>query len=118
MPLFAVAACGFFLFTCSNIRSDTANGVDLAFCVPQGKLMNDARVLPVVLESDGKKSPARTHQDLLQTDHDEALFEFYGTSRIALADVESGKARPLGGPAGYSADYLTEARAARARRGP
>ncbi|HEY1861230.1 MAG TPA: hypothetical protein VGG61_12785, partial [Gemmataceae bacterium] len=42
---------------------------------------------PVVLESDGKKSPARTFQDLLQTDHDEALFEFYATSAIALANV-------------------------------
>jgi len=51
MPRFTVAAGGFFLFTCSNIRSDAANGVDLAFCVQQRKLMNDARVLPVVLES-------------------------------------------------------------------
>jgi dipeptidyl aminopeptidase/acylaminoacyl peptidase len=59
---------------------------------------------PVIQESDGKKAPARTHQDLLQTDHDEALFEFYATSRIALVDAADPKTvRPLGEPALFSA---------------
>ncbi len=42
---------------------------------------------PVVQESDGKKSPARTYQDLLATDHDEDLFEYFGKSELAVLDV-------------------------------
>jgi dipeptidyl aminopeptidase/acylaminoacyl peptidase len=50
---------------------------------------------PIIQESDGKKAPARTHQDLLQTDHDEALFEYYATSQIARVEVETGSVRPF-----------------------
>jgi dipeptidyl aminopeptidase/acylaminoacyl peptidase len=57
---------------------------------------------PIVQESDGHKSPARTHQDLLQTDHDEALFEYYATSRVVLVDAATGKVRPLAAAAGYA----------------
>ncbi len=66
-----------------------------------GKPPEEPRVPPgpVVQEGDGNKAPARTHQDLLQTDHDEALFTYYGTSQLALADVDSGKVRQLGSPA-------------------
>ena len=48
---------------------------------------------PIVQESDGQKAPARTHQDLLLTNHDEDLFEFYTASRIVLVDVETAKVR-------------------------
>src|SRR5262249_45367673 len=58
---------------------------------------------PVVLESDGKKSPARTHQDLLQSEHDEALFEQYATSNLALVDIGKGTVTLLGKPALWSA---------------
>ncbi len=57
---------------------------------------------PIVQESDGKKAPAWTYQDLLQTDHDEALFEFYATSTLALADVDKGTFRLLGKPGMWS----------------
>jgi len=39
---------------------------------------------PVVQESSGRKAPARTYQDLLSSPHDEALFEHYFTSSLAL----------------------------------
>ena len=45
---------------------------------------------PVVQESAGKKSPVRTHQDLLTSDHDENLFEYYARSDIALIDLVGG----------------------------
>ncbi|MFY7876362.1 MAG: hypothetical protein ACOVQM_13005, partial [Pirellula sp.] len=34
---------------------------------------------PNIQESYGNTSPTRTYQDLLQSSHDEALFEYYGT---------------------------------------
>jgi dipeptidyl aminopeptidase/acylaminoacyl peptidase len=54
---------------------------------------------PVVQESDGKKSPARTFQDLLQTDHDEAVFEFYARSGLVLVNADKGTFSHLGKPA-------------------
>jgi len=54
---------------------------------------------PVVLESDGKAAPVRTYQDLLQNPHDEALFEYYCTSQLAVVDVTTGQVTPLGPPA-------------------
>jgi dipeptidyl aminopeptidase/acylaminoacyl peptidase len=54
---------------------------------------------PVVQESDGKKAPARTFQDLLQTDHDEALFEYYATSELVLVDSTTGAVKTLASPA-------------------
>ena len=48
--LFTVAARGFFTLPFSNIRNDTADGIDLALCVEQRELLDDARVLPVFLE--------------------------------------------------------------------
>lgn len=57
---------------------------------------------PVIQENLGRKAPARTLQDLLQNPHDEALFEYYTTSRLALLDLE-GKAVELGDPAIFRA---------------
>ncbi|HZI19679.1 MAG TPA: prolyl oligopeptidase family serine peptidase [Pyrinomonadaceae bacterium] len=54
---------------------------------------------PNVQESSGKIAGAATYQDLLQTPHDEALFEYYATSQLALVDANSGKATPFGAPA-------------------
>jgi len=53
---------------------------------------------PVVQENLGKKAPARTLQDLLQNPHDEALYDYYTTSQIAVVDLK-GKTRNLGAPA-------------------
>jgi dipeptidyl aminopeptidase/acylaminoacyl peptidase len=37
---------------------------------------------PIVQESDGKKAPVRTYEDLLQDRHDEDLFDYYATAQL------------------------------------
>ncbi|HEV8493148.1 MAG TPA: CocE/NonD family hydrolase, partial [Candidatus Angelobacter sp.] len=37
---------------------------------------------PIIQESDGKKAPVRTYEDLLQDRHDEELFDYYATSQL------------------------------------
>ena len=44
---------------------------------------------PVVQESEGRVAPVRTYQDLLKDPHDEALFDYYTTSRLAVVAVEN-----------------------------
>ncbi len=39
---------------------------------------------PVIEENLGRTSPSRTYQDLLKDSHDEAMFEFYGSSDLVL----------------------------------
>ncbi len=51
---------------------------------------------PNIQESFGNTSPIRTYQDLLSNAHDEHLFEFYGTSQLAILEpnvpaIEIGK---------------------------
>jgi dipeptidyl aminopeptidase/acylaminoacyl peptidase len=53
---------------------------------------------PNVQETSGKAAPAPTYQDLLETEHDEALFEHYFTSQLAFVDAASGKQTLLGKP--------------------
>ncbi len=53
---------------------------------------------PHVQESLGGAAPAVTHEDMLQTPHDEDLFVFYATSQLATVDSESGKITPVGKP--------------------
>jgi len=53
---------------------------------------------PSTMESSGKRSPVRTFQDLLQNEHDAALFEHYATAQLALVDPEASKVTPLGAP--------------------
>jgi len=57
---------------------------------------------PVIQESSGKLSPVRTFQDLLQSSHDEDLFDFYATSQLVFVDIDTGKATPLGVPAVFA----------------
>ena len=54
---------------------------------------------PVIQESDGKRAPVRTYEDLLENPHDEDLFEYYTTSQLLLVDSQSGHATPVGKPA-------------------
>ncbi len=54
---------------------------------------------PVVQESRGRTSPVRTYQDLLRDAPDEALFEHFMTSQLAIVDGASGERVNLGGPA-------------------
>lgn len=53
---------------------------------------------PIVQENLGRKTPARTYQDLLQNRHDEALFAHYATAQLWRLDLK-GKAKRLGEPA-------------------
>lgn len=53
---------------------------------------------PVIQETSGRRAPARTYQDLLQSPHDEALFEHYLRARVALLGLD-GSVTPLGEPA-------------------
>ncbi|MGH9388909.1 MAG: S9 family peptidase, partial [Vicinamibacteria bacterium] len=53
---------------------------------------------PVVQETRGETAAAWTYQDLLESPHDEALFEHYGTAQIVEADLD-GKTTLLGAPA-------------------
>ena len=41
---------------------------------------------PTTMESRGNTSPVRTFQDLLADEHDAALFEYHGQSRLAIVD--------------------------------
>ncbi|MDP3070637.1 MAG: prolyl oligopeptidase family serine peptidase [Opitutaceae bacterium] len=49
---------------------------------------------PVVQENLGKRAPARTYDGLLASPHDEALFEHYGASELALVKFD-GRLTPL-----------------------
>jgi dipeptidyl aminopeptidase/acylaminoacyl peptidase len=54
---------------------------------------------PNIQETSGKAAPVRTYEDLLTSAYDEALFEYYFTSQLALIDATSGKATLVGKPA-------------------
>lgn len=57
---------------------------------------------PVVQQSDSKtKAPIRTYQDLLENTHDEALFDHYFTSQLAVIDTADGTTNLIGKPAIY-----------------
>lgn len=60
-----------------------------------------APVGPVVQESSGKAAPVRTYQDMLTSAHDEALFEHYCTSQLAVVKLD-GTITMLGEPAIYT----------------
>jgi dipeptidyl aminopeptidase/acylaminoacyl peptidase len=54
---------------------------------------------PNIQENRGITAPVRTYQDLLESAHDEALFDYYATSQLAFVDVASGQQTSLGSPA-------------------
>ncbi len=51
---------------------------------------------PHVQESLGGAAPVVTHEDMLQTPHDENLWEYYATSQLAKVDLATGHAAPVG----------------------
>ncbi|MDQ3061808.1 MAG: prolyl oligopeptidase family serine peptidase [Acidobacteriota bacterium] len=53
---------------------------------------------PNIQETSGKTGTIRTYQDLLRSPNDEALFEYYATSQLAVASVD-GKIKEIGQPA-------------------
>jgi dipeptidyl aminopeptidase/acylaminoacyl peptidase len=52
---------------------------------------------PIVQESHGRAAPNRTYEDLLKNPHDEALFDYYFTSQLALVSPD-GRVTPIGAP--------------------
>jgi dipeptidyl aminopeptidase/acylaminoacyl peptidase len=54
---------------------------------------------PNIQESYGRHSPAPTFEDLLKNPHDEDLFEYYATSQLALVNIATLRATPVGKPA-------------------
>ena len=57
---------------------------------------------PIIQESDGKKAPAATFEDLLQNAHDEDLFDYYTTAQLLLVDTTNGRTTPVGKAAGFT----------------
>jgi dipeptidyl aminopeptidase/acylaminoacyl peptidase len=54
---------------------------------------------PAVQETGGgKKSGARTYQDLLKNPADERIFEYYATAQLVRVQLADGSAQPLGQP--------------------
>ncbi|MBI1872665.1 MAG: S9 family peptidase [Acidobacteria bacterium] len=51
---------------------------------------------PNILETSGRAAPAPTYEDLIKTNHDEALFEYYFTSQLATIDGATGRKTPIG----------------------
>ena len=50
---------------------------------------------PIIQESDGKKAPVRTYEDLLTDSYDEALFDYYATAQLTLLHVHTGRVGPV-----------------------
>ncbi|MDW8331711.1 MAG: prolyl oligopeptidase family serine peptidase [Cyclobacteriaceae bacterium] len=55
---------------------------------------------PVVEENLGRKTPARTYQDLLKNPYDEAAFEYYASAELVLKNI-NGNESAIGQPAIY-----------------
>jgi dipeptidyl aminopeptidase/acylaminoacyl peptidase len=53
---------------------------------------------PNIQENYGKAAPAPTTQDLIKTNHDEAIFEYFFTSRLATIDSSNGRKTLIGRP--------------------
>ncbi len=58
---------------------------------------------PVIQENLGRKTPARTYQDLLQNSYDEEMFDYYATSQLVVVTLD-GEATPVGQPGIMSVD--------------
>jgi dipeptidyl aminopeptidase/acylaminoacyl peptidase len=82
----------------------------LVGAIPEGRGAAPERpstpIGPVIQENlGGEAAPVRTYQDLLNDAHDEALYEHYYTTQLALIDAGSGERTDIGAPAVYySAD--------------
>jgi dipeptidyl aminopeptidase/acylaminoacyl peptidase len=62
---------------------------------------------PNIQENRGRAAPVPTFQDLLETAHDEALFEHYYASQLAFVDAASGRRTPVGRPGMFDAADLS-----------
>ena len=62
---------------------------------PEAPLLPES---PEIQETSGSVSQIRTFQDLIQTDHDERLFDYYATAQIYRYNVATGKGVKFGAP--------------------
>jgi len=60
---------------------------------------------PIIQESDGKKAPVRTYEDLLQDRHDEDLFDYYATSQLEFVHPHAGNLGSVGASVGKPAIF-------------
>jgi dipeptidyl aminopeptidase/acylaminoacyl peptidase len=78
----------------------------LVEAIPQGRGNPPAETRipdgPIIQESDGKKAPAATYEDLLQNPHDEDVFDYYAAAQLLLVDIRNGHTTALGKPAVFS----------------
>ena len=51
---------------------------------------------PNVQETSGNAGPVRTYEDMLESPHDEALWDYYTASQLAFVEVSTGKITPIG----------------------
>jgi len=57
---------------------------------------------PDVYESSGKAAQVATYEDLLKTEFDAKLFDYYAPSQLVELDVQTGAARKIGQPGIYT----------------
>jgi dipeptidyl aminopeptidase/acylaminoacyl peptidase len=53
---------------------------------------------PNIQENQGRAAPTPTFEDMIRTNHDEDLFEYYFTSQLATIDTATGKKTLIGRP--------------------
>ena len=53
---------------------------------------------PNIQENHGKAAPTPTFEDMIKTNHDEDLFEYYFSSQLATIDVATGRKTLVGRP--------------------
>jgi len=79
----------------------------LVTAIPAGRgsapVADDTPKGPIIQESAGRTAAIRTYQDLLASEHDEALFDHYFTSQLVRVSLADGSLTPVGVPGLYSA---------------
>jgi dipeptidyl aminopeptidase/acylaminoacyl peptidase len=75
---------------------------------------------PNIQENYGKAAPSATYEDMIKSNHDEVLFEYYFSSQIATIDTATGRKTLIGTPGVYdsvsaspSGEYLLVTRTKR-----
>jgi dipeptidyl aminopeptidase/acylaminoacyl peptidase len=78
----------------------------LVWCIPQRGPVPEPPVIPVgpeILEGAGASARSTYEaRNLLETAHDDALFDYYTTSELAIVDPATGKMNVVGKPAPYT----------------
>ncbi len=79
----------------------------LVRAVPEGRgrppAESEVPTGPHVQESSGRSGPVVTFEDMLNTPHDEDLFDYYATAQLAYVDAATGKMTPAGKPGVFEA---------------